>query len=61
MVSDWASTHVDPFLLELTGPAGGTFVRGESQAPTRVDAVEFVRVISGRATADGVLAHPLPL
>ena len=29
MVSDWASTHVDPFVLELTGPAGGTFVRGD--------------------------------
>ena len=61
MVSDWVSTHVDPFLMELTGPAGGTFVRGEPPEPTRVDAVEFVRVVSGRATGDGVLANPLPL
>jgi uncharacterized protein (TIGR03083 family) len=60
MVSDWASTHVDPFLLELTGPAGGTFVRGEA-APTRIDAVEFVRIVSGRGTGDGVLSHPFPL
>jgi len=60
LVADWATTHVDPFVLELTGPAGGTFVRGEA-APTRVDAVEFLRVVSGRGTGDGLLTHPLPL
>jgi uncharacterized protein (TIGR03083 family) len=61
MVSDWASTHVDPFVLELTGPAGGTFVRGDPAATTTVDAVEFLRVVSGRGTGEGLLAHPLPL
>jgi len=61
MVADWASTHPDPFVLELTGPAGGTFVRGEPVAPTRVDAVKFLRVVSGRGTGQGLLAHPLPL
>jgi hypothetical protein len=61
MVSDWASTHVDPFELELTGPAGGTFVRGDVVVPTRIDAVEFLRVVSGRGTGDGLLTHPLPL
>jgi uncharacterized protein (TIGR03083 family) len=60
MVSDWAATHVDPFVLELAGPAGGTYVRGDV-APTRIDAVEFLRVVSGRGTGDGVLTHPLPL
>ena len=60
MVSDWASTHVDPFVLELTGPAGGVFVRGDVP-PTRVDAVEFLRIVSGRGSGDGVLANPLPL
>jgi uncharacterized protein (TIGR03083 family) len=60
MVADWASTHGDPFVLELTGPAGGTFVRGDAP-PMRLDAVEFVRVVSGRGTGEGVLAHPLPL
>jgi len=60
MVSDWAATHVDPFVLELTGPAGGTYVRGDV-APTRIDAVGFLRVVSGRGTGDGVLTHPLPL
>lgn len=61
LVSDWASTHVDPFVLELTGPAGGTFVRGDVAVPTRIDAVEFLRVVSGRGTGDGLLTHPLPL
>jgi uncharacterized protein (TIGR03083 family) len=60
MVSDWASTHVDPFVLELSGPAGGIFVRGDT-VPTRVDAVDFLRIVSGRGTGVGVLAHPLPL
>ena len=60
IVSDWAATHPDPFLLELTGPGGGTYRRGATAATT-IDAVEFVRVVSGRAGGEGVLAHPLPL
>jgi uncharacterized protein (TIGR03083 family) len=60
IVADWAGTHADPFLLELTGPAGGTYRRGGGD-PVTVDAVEFVRIISGRAGGDGVLARPLPL
>ena len=61
IVADWAGTHADPFLLELTGPAGGSYRRGDPVGPTRLDAVEFVRIVSGRAAGDGVLTHPLPL
>jgi hypothetical protein len=61
IVADWAATHADPFLLELTGPAGGTYARGECALSIRTDAVEFVRILSGRAAGHGVLAHPLPL
>jgi uncharacterized protein (TIGR03083 family) len=61
IVADWAGTHADPFLLELTGPAGRTYVRGEPALPTRIDAVEFVRILSGRAAGQGVLTHSLPL
>jgi uncharacterized protein (TIGR03083 family) len=60
IVSDWAATHPDPFHLELSGPVGGTYRRGAA-APTTIDAVEFVQVVSGRAGGKGVLAHPLPL
>jgi uncharacterized protein (TIGR03083 family) len=65
MVAEWATTHPDQFVLELTGPAGGTYRRthppDESATLTRLDAVEFVRIVSGRAPGDGLLAHPLPL
>jgi uncharacterized protein (TIGR03083 family) len=61
VVADWSATHPDPFLLELTGPAGGTYGRGEVAAPTALDAVDFVRIVSGRERGEGVLARPLPL
>lgn len=61
MVADWAQTHADPFLLRLAGPAGGAYLRGDNDEPVRVDAVEFIRIVSGRARRDGLLAHPLPL
>jgi hypothetical protein len=61
MVADGAGTHADPFVLELGGPAGGTYLRGDTATPVRVDAVEFIRIVSGRARRAGVLAHPLPL
>jgi uncharacterized protein (TIGR03083 family) len=60
VVADWATMHADPFLLELTGPGGGTYRRGGAAATT-VDAVEFVRIVSGRERGEGALAHPLPL
>jgi uncharacterized protein (TIGR03083 family) len=61
IVADWAGTHADPFVLELGGPAGGIYRRGDSNAPVRVDAIEFIRILSGRAPGDGVMDHPLPL
>ena len=65
MVAEWASYFDGPFVLELDGVAGGSFHRGDGGAPdcehVRVDAVEFVRIISGRAQGTGLLAHALPL
>jgi uncharacterized protein (TIGR03083 family) len=61
IVADWSTTHSDPFRLRLTGPSGGTYTRGQPTAATDIDAVEFVRIISGRAAGQNVLAHPLPL
>ncbi len=47
--------------LTLTGPAGGEFRVGPGGEPQVVDAVEFVRILSGRAAGPGVLRHKLPL
>lgn len=56
VVREWAGRHGQPFRLELTGPAGGRFVGGGGGEELRLDAVEFCRVLSGRAPADGLLA-----
>ena len=61
MVAEWATLHNDPFDLELTGPAGGCYRRGDGGEHATLDAVEFVRIISMRAPGTGVLANPMPL
>ncbi len=61
MVAEWASLHNDPFTLHLTGLAGGTYTRGDGGEVQSIDAVEWCRVVSGRAPGSGVLLHPLPL
>jgi uncharacterized protein (TIGR03083 family) len=61
MVAEWATLHSDPFDLELTGPAGGCYRRGDGGEHATLDAVEFVRIISMRAPGTGVLANPMPL
>jgi len=61
IVAEWASRHGEPFTLLLTGPAGGRFRAGGGGGLTTVDAVEFARILSGRADANGVLRHKLPL
>jgi uncharacterized protein (TIGR03083 family) len=65
MVAEWATTFDEPFTLVLEGVAGGTYHRGDTggpgSEPVRIDAVEFVRILSGRAPGTGLLSHPLPL
>jgi uncharacterized protein (TIGR03083 family) len=58
VVADWAPRHGAPFALELTGPAGGTFVAGTGNE-LRLDAIEFCRTLSGRAPGTGLLATPV--
>jgi hypothetical protein len=48
-----------PFTLELTGPAGDTFVAGTGGEHLRPDAIEFCRILSGRAPGTGLLATPV--
>ncbi len=61
MVAEWSSRHRQPYTLTLTGPAGGHFESGEGAQPLSTDAVEFTRILSGRAEGPGVLRHKLPL
>jgi uncharacterized protein (TIGR03083 family) len=64
VVAEWARRHGQPFDLDLTGPAGGRFVAdgadGADRRTLTLDAVEFCRVLSGRADGTGLLAQPVP-
>ncbi len=60
-VAEWARRHGQPFVLELTGPAGGRFVAGDADGePLILDAVLFCRTLSGRESGSGLLAQPVP-
>ena len=59
VVASWAADHGQPFELILTGPAGGTFVVGEGGECHELDAVEFARILAGRAEGDGLLRTPV--
>jgi uncharacterized protein (TIGR03083 family) len=61
IVLEWAAIHGEPFELILEGDAGGTFSHGTDGERVTIDAIDFVRTLSGRLPGTGVLAHPLPL
>jgi uncharacterized protein (TIGR03083 family) len=64
VVDEWARRHRRPFRLHLGGPAGGEFAHApdgdEPPEPLELDAVEFCRILSGRAAGDGLLAVEVP-
>ena len=60
VVAEWADRHGEPYTLHLDGPAGGSWARGEGGPELRLDAVEFCRILSGRATGDGLLTTEVP-
>jgi len=60
VVDEWARRHGRSFSLELTGPAGGQFRAGESGEPLVLDAVDFCRILCGRASGEGLLATIVP-
>jgi len=61
IVGEWAGIHGEPFELVLEGPAGGKFSQGVGGERVDIDAIDFIRVLSGRLPGTGVLSHPLPL
>lgn len=48
VVAEWAGRHGAAYDLELTGPAGGHWHRGDGEQIS-MDAFEFCRALSGRA------------
>jgi len=61
IVAEWSDIHDQPFELVLEGPAGGKFSHGEGGERVEIDALDFIRTLSGRLPATGVLSKPLPL
>jgi uncharacterized protein (TIGR03083 family) len=55
VVREWTSRHGQPVELILSGPAGGHFRQGEGGECLELDAVEFCRILSGRASGTGLL------
>ncbi len=63
VVAEWARRHGQPFVLELSGPAGGTYTyQPDAAAAERLslDAVEFCRTLAGREPATGLLTTIVP-
>ena len=60
VVAEWAVGHGQAYRLTLTGPAGGTWSAGSAGEEISLDAIEFCRILSGRAAGDGLLAHAVP-
>ena len=61
IVAEWASIHGESFELVLEGTAGGKFSQGTGGERVDIDAITFIRILSGRLPGTGILAHPLPL
>jgi uncharacterized protein (TIGR03083 family) len=61
IVLEWADIHRQPFELVLDGTAGGKFSQGVDGERVEIDALDFLRTLSGRLPGTGVLSHPLPL
>jgi uncharacterized protein (TIGR03083 family) len=65
VVEEWAGRHDRGYRLVLTGPAGGAWLRGPAgslgaDAELELDAIEFVRRLSGRGAGSGLLTLTVP-
>jgi uncharacterized protein (TIGR03083 family) len=60
VVAEWARRHGRPFSLRLEGPAGGSYTTTGPGEEITLDAVEFCRVVSGRAAGTGLLTQGVP-
>jgi uncharacterized protein (TIGR03083 family) len=53
IVAEWARRHGQPYRLELTGPAGGSWSSDTSGEEIVMDAANFCRILAGRPSLDG--------
>lgn len=63
VVAEWARRHGKAFVLELTGPAGGSYSHDGDRHEAEhlsLDAVEFCRTLAGRVPATGLLTTVVP-
>ena len=60
IVGEWAAIHGQPFELVLEGPAGGKFSQGAGGERVEIDAIDFIRILSGRLPGTGVLSPSAP-
>jgi uncharacterized protein (TIGR03083 family) len=61
IVREWDDVYGHAFDVELEGPAGGRFVSGTGGEHLTIDAIEFLRILSGRGSGTGLLANVFPL
>jgi len=57
VVAEWAAHQAGPWTLELTGPAGGSYVSGGGGDLMRFDALEYCLIVSGRAPSTAPMAQ----
>ncbi|MFD6397146.1 maleylpyruvate isomerase N-terminal domain-containing protein [Nocardia sp. NPDC060249] len=60
VVEEWAARHGRPYNLRLRGAAGGRWHCGTTDERLDLDAVEFCRILSGRAESTGLLITHVP-
>jgi hypothetical protein len=60
VVADWARRHGKPFVLTLTGPAGGTWQAGDATEALELDALDFCWTLAARTPGSGLLTTPVP-
>ena len=60
VVHEWAGRHGQPVTLRLSGPSGGSWTFGTGGEDISMDVLDFLRSISGRAPATGLLSTEVP-
>lgn len=62
VVREWAESHGRPFVLDLTGPAGGRWESGAALEgePLVLGALDYCWILAGRDAGEGLLATKVP-